>query len=199
MQIRPATPDDALAVLAIYAPVVTDTAISFETEPPTLDEMRARILATLRHYPWLVALDDAGRVAGYVYASRHAERAAYRWSVGVTAYVRADQRGRGVGKALYLELLRQLKGWATARPLPASRCQTWRASLCTKRWASRAWACTSAPATSWGAGTTWATGSFRCSGRTHRRSRAHHQPEAQSQVVRRLARGCAASYTLARC
>jgi phosphinothricin acetyltransferase len=109
MQIRLATPDDAAAVLAIYAPVVTDTAISFETEPPTVDEMRARIEATLRHYPWLVALDDEGRVAGYVYASRHAERAAYRWSVGVTAYVRADQRGRGVGKALYLELLRQLK------------------------------------------------------------------------------------------
>jgi phosphinothricin acetyltransferase len=109
MRIRPATPDDAPAVLAIYAPVVTETAISFETEPPTVDEMRARIQSTLSHYPWLVALDDEGRVAGYVYASRHAERAAYRWSVGVTAYVRADQRGRGVGKTLYLELLRQLK------------------------------------------------------------------------------------------
>lgn len=109
MQIRLATPDDAGAVLAIYAPVVTDTAISFETEPPSVDEMRARIQVTLCQYPWLVALDDAGGVAGYVYASRHAERAAYRWSVGVTAYVRADQRGRGVGKALYTALLQQLK------------------------------------------------------------------------------------------
>lgn len=109
MPIRMATPEDAAAVLAIYAPLVQDTAISFETEPPTVDEMRARIQATLRQYPWLVALDAAGQVAGYVYASRHAERAAYRWSVGVTAYVRADQRGRGVGKALYAELLHQLK------------------------------------------------------------------------------------------
>ena len=109
MQIRLATPEDAAAVLAIYAPVVTHTAISFETEPPSVEEMRHRIQATLRQYPWLVAQDDAGGVAGYVYASRHAERAAYRWSVGVTAYVRADQRGRGVGKALYTELLQQLK------------------------------------------------------------------------------------------
>lgn len=97
MQIRLATPDDARAVLAIYAPVVTDTAISFETEPPSLDEMRHRIQATLRRYPWLVALDDAGGVAGYVYASRHAERAAYRWSVGVTAYVRAESRALSAG------------------------------------------------------------------------------------------------------
>jgi L-amino acid N-acyltransferase YncA len=69
MQIRPATPADAPAVLAIYAPVVTDTAISFETEPPTVDEMRARIEATLRHYPWLVALDDRrGCAASYTLA-----------------------------------------------------------------------------------------------------------------------------------
>ncbi len=108
MIIRTATPDDAAAVQAIYAPIVRDTSISFETEPPTADEMRQRIIATLAQFPWLVALDDAGAVAGYVYASRYAERRAYRWSATVTAYVRADQRGRGVGKALYGELLAQL-------------------------------------------------------------------------------------------
>jgi len=108
MRIRTATPDDAAAVQAIYAPIVRDTAISFETEPPTVDEMRRRIAATLAQYPWLVALDEAGAVCGYVYASRYAERHAYRWSVTVTAYVRADQRGRGVGRNLYGELLRQL-------------------------------------------------------------------------------------------
>ena len=109
MQIRAASPDDAAAIQAIYAPVVQDTAISFETEVPSVDEMRQRIASTTRQYPWLVALDEAGAVSGYVYASRYAERAAYRWSVTVTAYVRADQRGRGVGKALYGALLRELK------------------------------------------------------------------------------------------
>ena len=110
MQIRTAAPDDAAAVQAIYAPIVRDTAISFETEPPTVDEMQGRIGATLAQFPWLVALDDGGRVAGYVYAGRYAERAAYRWSVTVSAYVRADRRGHGVGRALYAELFSQLRG-----------------------------------------------------------------------------------------
>lgn len=108
MRIRTANPDDAAAVQAIYAPVVRDTPISFETEPPAVDEMRRRIVDTLAQFPWLVALDESDAVCAYVYAGRYAERLAYRWSVTVTAYVRADRRGRGVGRALYGELLRQL-------------------------------------------------------------------------------------------
>lgn len=108
MHIRTATPDDAAGIQAIYAPIVRDTAISFETDPPDIVEMRRRIAGTLEQFPWLVAVDDAG-IAGYVYASRYAERAAYRWSAGVTAYVRADRRGHGIGKALYGELITQLK------------------------------------------------------------------------------------------
>lgn len=109
MRIRTATPDDAAAVHAIYAPVVRDTPISFETEAPPVDEMRRRIESTLPLFPWLVALDEAGAVSGYVYASRYAERAAYRWSATVTVYVRADRRGHGVGRALYGELLDHLR------------------------------------------------------------------------------------------
>ena len=109
MSIRVATPDDAAAVQAIYAPIVRDTTISFETDPPTVAKMHRRIVATLAQYPWLVALDAGGRVAGYVYASRYAERPAYRWSTTVTAYVREDQRGRGVGRALYAALFDRLR------------------------------------------------------------------------------------------
>ena len=87
MNIRTATPDDAAAIAAIYAPIVRHTAISFETEPPSEAEMRERIAKTLASLPWLVAEDAAGEVAGYAYASRHRERAAYQWSVDVTVYV----------------------------------------------------------------------------------------------------------------
>ena len=104
MTIRTATPDDAEAVAAIYAPIVRDTVISFELEPPDAQEMRSRIASTLQRLPWLVSLDARGTVDGYVYASRHRERAAYQWAVEATAYVRADSRGRGVGKRLYTEL-----------------------------------------------------------------------------------------------
>jgi L-amino acid N-acyltransferase YncA len=98
--IRVADLRDAEAVAAIYAPIVRDTAISFETEPPSPEEMAARIEATLPTHPWLVAeRDDA--VLGYAHASRHAERGAYRWSVNVTAYLTETARGKGLGRRLY--------------------------------------------------------------------------------------------------
>jgi len=110
MRIRTAHPDDAKAILAIYAPIVEQTTISFELNVPDEAEMRRRIQATLQLLPWLVGEDDQGAVNGYVYAGRFRERAAYQWAVEVTAYVRADCRGQGVGRRLYerlFELLRE--------------------------------------------------------------------------------------------
>lgn len=108
MKIRRATGDDADAIAAIYGPIVRDTTISFEWEPETAAEIRARIKATIAKYPWLVAVDDSDRVAGYSYASRHRDPASYQWSVNTSAYVRADARGKGVGKLLYRALFEQL-------------------------------------------------------------------------------------------
>jgi phosphinothricin acetyltransferase len=110
MTLRVATPDDAAAIAAIYAPIVLNTPISFEMEPPSVDEMRTRISNTLRALPWLVSLDAAGTVNGYVYASKHRERAAYQWSVDTSAYVRDDCRGQGVGRRLYQALFDELAG-----------------------------------------------------------------------------------------
>ncbi len=108
MNLRTATPEDAEAIAAIYAPIVRDTPISFELQPPDAAEMRERIVATLARLPWLVSLDARGAVNGYVYATRHRERAAYQWAVDVSAYVRADARGQGVGKRLYARLFELL-------------------------------------------------------------------------------------------
>jgi len=99
---------DAPAIAAIYAPIVRDTCISFELEPPSVEEMRLRIESTLARLPWLVAEDLHGAVSGYAYASRHRERPAYQWSVDTSAYVRHDVRHTGVGKALYGALLEKL-------------------------------------------------------------------------------------------
>jgi phosphinothricin acetyltransferase len=106
--VRLATPDDAEACRAIYAPIVADTVISFETEPPDDAEMARRIARTLQTHPWLVAEAD-GVVLGYAYASPHRDRSAYRWSVDVTAYVAEAARGRGVGRALYERLIAVLR------------------------------------------------------------------------------------------
>jgi L-amino acid N-acyltransferase YncA len=101
--VRVATAADAPAVAELYRPIVAETAISFETEPPDADEMRRRILDTLPVYPWLVC-ELGGRVAGYAYATRHRTRAAYQWSVDTSVYVAAGDRRAGVGRALYTSL-----------------------------------------------------------------------------------------------
>jgi L-amino acid N-acyltransferase YncA len=106
--IRFAKSEDAAPMLAIYAPVVTETQISFELEPPSVEEMRARVDKTLAKYPWLVFERD-GWIAGYAYASEHRSRAAYQWSADVSCYVHPDARRQGVGSALYHALLRILR------------------------------------------------------------------------------------------
>jgi L-amino acid N-acyltransferase YncA len=105
--IRLATERDAEEIAAIYAPNVTDTIISFESEPPTADEMRLRIEGTLERYPWLVC-EYRGRLLGYAYAGAHGSRAAYRWSVDVSVYVHEEAHRTGVGRALYTSLFAAL-------------------------------------------------------------------------------------------
>jgi phosphinothricin acetyltransferase len=107
--IRVASPSDAQDIVAIYAPNITDAIVSFELEVPTLDAMRGRIAETLVTHPWLV-WEESGKVVAYAYASKHRERAAYQWSTDVSCYVHREARGRGVGKALYRELLHVLRG-----------------------------------------------------------------------------------------
>jgi L-amino acid N-acyltransferase YncA len=105
--IRLAVRDDAAAVREIYAYYVTHTAVTFETEPPSQREMEHRIAVGGDAYPWLVDEWD-GALVGFSSASRHHERAAYRWSVDCTVYVAAGFHGRGIGQGLYGILLRLL-------------------------------------------------------------------------------------------
>jgi phosphinothricin acetyltransferase len=101
--IRLATLDDAEPVQAIYAPYC-HTPISFESEPPSVADIRGRLAKVLAHFPWLIYEDD-GEVLGYAYATPHRERAAYRWSVDTSVYVGQGRQRRGLGRALYTSLL----------------------------------------------------------------------------------------------
>jgi phosphinothricin acetyltransferase len=114
-KIRLATEDDAAQILEIYGPFCRETTVSFETEPPTLDEMRQRIARTLPSYPWLVC-DEAGVVLGYAYGGKHRERAAYIWSADVSVYVRDGRHRGGLGRALYTSLfaILRLQGYYNA-------------------------------------------------------------------------------------
>ena len=108
IKIRPATEADAAEILNIYAPYITDTAITFEYDVPTLEEFTGRIRHTLEKYPYLVAVRDS-EIIGYAYAGAFYGRAAYDWSAETTIYVKKGCRHSGVGKLLYQALETALK------------------------------------------------------------------------------------------
>lgn len=108
VKIRIADPSDAGEIKAIYTPFVERTAISFELDPPSVEEMAERIASTLPTYPYLVAEQD-GEVLGYAYASQHRAREAYRWSADVTVYISPQAHRKGIGTALYEHLLSILR------------------------------------------------------------------------------------------
>lgn len=99
IHIRVASVDDAEALLAIYAPYVVKTAITFEYEVPSLDEFRGRICHTLQKYPYLVA-EEKGKILGYAYVGPFHDRAAYDWAVETSIYVDENLRRSGVGGKL---------------------------------------------------------------------------------------------------
>lgn len=109
MVIRPALETDIDALLKIYAPYVEDSSISFECELPSYQEFLQRVIKYQSRWQWLVAEID-GDIVGYAYGSPHRERAAYQWSVDVSVYVSALSHGKGIGRTLYLHLLRDLAG-----------------------------------------------------------------------------------------
>ena len=106
--IRMAAEADAEKILAVYAPYVTDTAITFEYEVPSVEEFRGRIRRTLERYPYLIA-EKAGEIVGYAYVSPFKNRAAYDWAVETSIYVKQGEHRKGIGKMLHMALEEILK------------------------------------------------------------------------------------------
>lgn len=108
--VREAQGEDLAAICRLYAQEVTDGTATFELQPPTQSEMEGRLSAVRRQgLPWLVAEIDGG-FGGYAYASPFRTRPAYRYSVEVSVYVEPQARGRGVGRALLLGLIEEIRG-----------------------------------------------------------------------------------------
>ena len=106
--IRPSLDSDLPAITAIYGHHVLYGTGTFETTPPTEAEMttrRADVLA--KGLPYLVIEEDGGRVLGYAYCQWFKPRPAYRFSAEDSIYMHADAAGKGLGKVLLAELIRQ--------------------------------------------------------------------------------------------
>ena len=104
---RLASRADVPGMLEIYRPYVETGTATFEYETPSLSAFEARFEAITADFPWYVAEED-GAVAGFAYASRPFERAAYQWLAELSVYVAAEFHGRGAGRALYALLERDL-------------------------------------------------------------------------------------------
>ncbi|MDS1369375.1 N-acetyltransferase family protein [Streptococcus suis] len=107
IDIRSARIEDSADLVAIYAPYVEKTAITFETEVPTVEAFASRIEKTLEKFPYLVAVEE-GKIVGYAYASTYYARAAYDWTVEFSVYVQKEARGKGIGNLLYTALEEEL-------------------------------------------------------------------------------------------
>ncbi len=101
--IRPVRLEDAREILDIYAPYITDSLVTFETEVPTLEEFTNRISEISSFFPYLVA-EYEGKVVGYAYAHSFRERAAYDWSVETSIYVLPEYHRFSIGRHLYEKL-----------------------------------------------------------------------------------------------
>ena len=98
--VRVAEEKDAEQILAVYAPYIAHTAITFEYDTPSLTEFRGRIAHTLEKYPYLVAEQD-GEILGYAYAGTFIGRSACDWAAEASIYLRGDCRRAGLGRRLY--------------------------------------------------------------------------------------------------
>jgi L-amino acid N-acyltransferase YncA len=105
--IRSATPDDAAACVTIYRPYVENTAISWEIEVPSVDEMASRIARAQEAHEWLV-LEHDDRVIGFAYGHALNHLPSHQWSVETGIYISGDHHRAGRGRTLYAEVLRRL-------------------------------------------------------------------------------------------
>lgn len=107
--IRDAQARDAAAIAAIYNHYIVHTVVTFEEETIDATEMSARMAdVASAGLPWLVAEID-GRVAGYAYATKWKGRSGYRFTAETTVYLDPEFTGRGLGRALYAQLLPALR------------------------------------------------------------------------------------------
>ncbi|PRI15969.1 GNAT family N-acetyltransferase [Mycobacterium shigaense] len=105
--VRPASAHDAAACMAIYRPYVEQTAISWELDVPSVDEMAARITAARRTHEWLM-LEDDGHAIGFAYGHTLHRLPTYQWSAETGIYVDPDHHREGGGRRLYTHLLHRL-------------------------------------------------------------------------------------------
>jgi phosphinothricin acetyltransferase len=107
VELRVANVKDAPRLLEIYTHYVLHTAISFEIDPPSLEEFTSRMETIQQKYPYLVVVED-GKIMGYAYGQTFINRSAYDHCAELTIYLDKDAKKKGYGRMLYEELEKRL-------------------------------------------------------------------------------------------
>jgi L-amino acid N-acyltransferase len=105
MRTRLARDDDAEAMRVIYNAEVVGSTVTFDMVPRTLEDQLDWLAQHRGVHPAIVAVDDAGAVAGFASVSPYRSRPAYSTTVEDSVYVRHDCRGQGVGRLLLGDLV----------------------------------------------------------------------------------------------
>jgi phosphinothricin acetyltransferase len=104
VEIRLARVDDAEEIRTIYNEEVLRSTVTFDLRPRSLQEQREWLQARSGAHAVIVA-EEGGEVVGFASLSPYRERPAYSTTVEDSVYVRGDQRGNGVGRALLDDLV----------------------------------------------------------------------------------------------
>lgn len=110
--VRPCFQQDLQVVQLIYAHHVETGTGSFETVPPTLEEMTERWSKVVdRGWPYMVASppEDMSRVLAFAYATQYRDRAAYEKTFEVSVYAAPTTMRRGAGSVALAEVLTGLR------------------------------------------------------------------------------------------
>ncbi|NMP37526.1 MAG: N-acetyltransferase [Clostridiales bacterium] len=109
VKIRTAVPEDAAAMLEIYAPFILNSTASFETEVPSLEEFTEKITESMQTYPCVV-FEYGGKVVGYTIARKFSPGATYMYDAKISLYVLAEYQDIKIEQSLYGSILEVLKG-----------------------------------------------------------------------------------------
>lgn len=104
--IRQAAASDAQAIADIYNYYIKHSPSTFEEALVSIDQMAQRVLEVSEKYVWLVGTVN-NEVVGYAYAGQWKSRSAYRLTAETSVYLKNGEEGKGFGKLLYAELLKQ--------------------------------------------------------------------------------------------
>jgi len=105
--IRNVKVEDAAQICSIYNYYIQNTTITFEEIDLSETEMSERIEKISSKFPYLVYIEGEN-IIGYAYATEWRVRAAYKNSVETTVYLKQGHEGKGIGKQLYSELIKQI-------------------------------------------------------------------------------------------